>query len=194
MGPFTLQTSFNIIKLQSSALFSPCESESQVRNGCEWAADRTCSPGRVVQTSAGRPPAPPYPVKNKKARIEGDWESFQMNIWGWNESAWKFSRLKINCVRDGSSNSFNKQTFQPPEDPVRDSRVGHMRVRNFHVLLCEIVKVALTSSLRLDGAERGGGKALSAPSRSGCKTWRQRRYFEWGNILLSLGTRQMAQI
>lgn len=38
-----------------------------------------------------------------------------------------------------------------------------------------LISETLTSSLRLDGAERGGGKALSAISRSGCKTWKESR-------------------
>lgn len=46
----------------------PCESELQVQSGCGWAAGRTYSPGRAVQTAWERQLWPPCPVTHRNAR------------------------------------------------------------------------------------------------------------------------------
>lgn len=91
-----------------------------------------------------------------------------------------FARLKIKRVRDGSKNSFIECIFEPASPPPKPNTSLPCLLLE---LLCEEMIAdeagvgGLTSSLRLDGAERRGGKALSATSRSGCKTWKTKKVF-----------------
>lgn len=87
---------------------SPCESESRVRSGCEWAADRTCSPETVVQTSAGRPLSPPYPAGQRQRERK------------WVRDVNKCSKIVIN--EGGETIKSPPTFFRPPAGEQRTDK------------------------------------------------------------------------
>ena len=64
------------------------------------------------------------------------------------------------CDCDGEDTGGSESPWR--QEPVEVEGVGDV--------------LALTNSLRLDRAVRGGGNALSAISRSGCNTYRESKH------------------